>query len=267
MNNNYLANYGGPGIAYEDCWRDFTVWPLDLLQALQTNAITINSVIDFGAADGRWLLEFKELCGQSELRIKGIELVRDYFPTAADFVEQGRIQDWQAEQFDLAFITALGYLERSELDSFMEKLSTTCTYLVPHMECWDTWRFRKDGLAEPEEKTLWCLADWENFFASYGWQQIHADYFYIFKNTGRKPKLGREFLFRYLNAQSLLYENLELNYDQDGMLTIKGSPSANQVRIIKEQFVAKRFCFEHKPPLGKWFLSNGRWYSEIYDIY
>lgn len=267
MHNNYLANYGGPGIAYEDCWRDFTVWPLDLVKALQGQDFSINSVIDFGAADGRWLQEFCELYGKTTLRVQGIELVLDYFPDAADFVAQGRIQDWQPRQFDLAFITALGYLQQAEIENFMEKISSCCTYLLPYMECWDSWRFRKDGLSKPEEKTLWCLPDWGVFFGNYGWELVYSDYFFIFKNTGNRPKAKKPFLFQYLNAHKLRYDNLQLEYNQQGILFIKGQTTAEQQRTISKEFVAKRFCFEQKPILGKWTLENGWWRSKIYDIY
>lgn len=267
MNNDYLANYGGPGIAYEDCWREFTVWPIDLVKALRRENIEINSVIDFGAADGRWLQELRELYGKPNLRVQGIELVLDYFPDAADFVTKGRIQDWQPKQFDLAFITALGYLQQQEIEVFMEKLSGCCTYLIPHMECWDSWRFRKDGLAEPEENTLWCLADWEIFFANYGWQLIYSDYFFIFKNSGTRPKQPTNFMFTYLNAQTLTYGDLRLEYDRQGILFVHGEPSIEQLHTIQTEFVTKRFCFAQKPNSGKWVLENGWWCSKFYDIY
>lgn len=267
MDKEYLKNYGGPGISYEESWRDFTVWPVDLVKALQQQGLHINSIIDFGAADGRWLNEFRELYAKPMLKVSGVELVLEYFPHAAEFVRQGRIQDWQPESFDMAFITALAYLDEQELHCFMKKISAKCKYFVPHMECWDTWRFRKDGLSLPEEKTLLCLADWEILFANYGLKKIYSDYFYIFENTGNIAIPPQKFLFEYKDAHNLVYDNLAISYDQQGALLVKGQASIEQLQVINEQFVAKRYCFEEKPPSGKWTYENNLWCSKFYDIY
>lgn len=267
MNKEYLANYGGPGISYEQCWREFTVLPNDLAKALRVKKFNIQSVIDFGAADGRWLQEFRDAYALENLRMKGIELVEDYFAAAPEFVEQGSIQEWKSEKFDLAFITALAYLERVEVERFMNKLSASCSYLVPHMEFWDSWRFRKDELSKPEEKTLWCVSDWDRFFSNYGWERVYSDYFYIYKNTGKKPRNARKFLFEYVDECSLKYEKLQLSYNDEGYLIIKGKPTIPQTHLILEEFVAKRFCFESKPPVCSWTLENGLWCSKVYEIY
>ena len=267
MDKEYLKNYGGPGISYEQSWRDFTIWPVDLIKALREQNISINSIIDFGAADGRWLNEFCDLYGNQNLKVSGVELVLEYFPHAAEFVKQGRIQDWQPEHFDLAFITALAYLDKQELERFMIKIAASCKYFVPHMECWDTWRFRKDGLQLPEEKTLMCLADWDICFANYGFKKIYSDYFYIFENTGSIALQPQEFLFKYKDAYSLDYDNLSICYNDQGVLIVNGQPTIEQMHVIHEQFVAKRYCFKEKPPTGKWSYENGLWCSKFYDIY
>jgi len=230
MDKEYFDNYDIKGGSYDETWLQFTIEPIDLMLIFDKLNIYINSVIDLGAADGRWLNELKEVC--EDLRVEGIEIYKDIIPKSmSKIITNADCLTHNFGKFDLGFFNGVAYFTEKELIKLFQKISKKCKYFAVNFETWDTIHNEYPKGILPEnlpEKTLRPYFWWVNFIYENNFDILYSDPFcFILKpsnsihttyrrNEIKEHKYNKNYIknIEYSTEKIIVNNKVEISYNK-----------------------------------------------------